>query len=130
MNKVPNSHMDLLRDDARAYAYLATVMGDGTPQVTPVWFNTQGETILINSARGRIKDRNMRARPGVAILIADPHDPLRYVQVRGRIVRTTQDGALEHISTLSMKYRGRRWDPVPGQIRVIYSLRPEHVSVA
>jgi PPOX class probable F420-dependent enzyme len=130
MNLIPETHSDLLSDASRAYAYLATVMPDGSPQVTPVWFNTEGDTILINSAKGRIKDRNMRARPRVALLIADPKDPLRYLQLRGRIAGISEEGALEHIGTLSEKYRGRGWTPVSGQTRVIYKLLPEHVSAA
>jgi PPOX class probable F420-dependent enzyme len=130
MMTVPDSHRDLLEDDARAYAYLATVMPDGSPQVTPVWFDAQGDFLLINSAKGRTKDRNMRARPAVALLIADPKDPLRYMQIRGRITAFSESGALEHINRLSMKYRGRPWSPVEGQVRVTYRLLPEHASTA
>jgi PPOX class probable F420-dependent enzyme len=128
MDSIPPSHRDLIDDEARAYAYLATVMADGSPQVTPIWFNTDGKLILINSAKGRTKDRNMRARPRVALLIADPSDPLRYVQVRGRVTSITEEGALDHISMLSMKYQGKPWVPVSGQTRVIYGLLPEQVS--
>lgn len=127
MTNIPESHRDLVEDAGRAYAYLATVMPDGSPQVTPVWFNTQGDLILINSARGRVKDRNIRSRPEVALLIADSKDPLRYVQIRGPIVEITEEAALQHINALSMKYRGRSWSPVPGQTRVIYKLLPKHV---
>jgi len=130
MMTIPESHRDLLEERARAYAYLATLMPDGSPQVTPVWFDAQGDYILINSAKGRTKDRNMRARPAVALLIADPKDPLRYVQIRGRITDITETGALEHIGRLSMKYRGRPWSPVEGQTRVTYRLLPEHISTA
>ena len=130
MNKIPETHRDLIQDEVRAYAYLATVMPDGSPQVTPVWFNVEGEAILINSARGRIKDRNMRSRPNVALLISDPNDPLRYVQVRGRITAITEEGALEHITRLSMKYRGRPWTRVEGQVRVIFKLLAGHISTA
>ena len=130
MMTIPESHRDLLEERARAYAYLATVMPDGSPQVTPVWFDAQGDHILINSAKGRTKDRNMRARPAVALLIADPKDPLRYVQIRGRITDITEVGALEHIGRLSMKYRGRPWSSVEGQARVTYRLLPEHVCTA
>ena len=129
MQAIPDSHRELLTDDAHAYAYLATTMQDGSPQVTPVWFNVEGNFILINSARGRVKDRNMRARSSVALLIADPMDPFRYIQVRGRIIEIIENGALEHIGRLSMKYRGRPWSPVPGQTRVIFRLAVERVSV-
>ncbi len=127
MKAIPESHQDLLMDEARAYAYLATLMADGSPQVTPLWFNTDGEYLLINSARGRIKDINMRARPQVALVIQDPHKPTRYVQVRGRVTEITEQGALEHINTLSLKYYNRPWTPRPGQIRVIYKIHPEKV---
>jgi PPOX class probable F420-dependent enzyme len=125
MQYVPQSYQDLLRDDTKAYAYVATVMPDGSPQVTPVWFNTDGRFILINSARGRVKDRNMRARSLVAILITDPRDPFyRYLQIRGRVVQISEEGALEHINALSMKYRGQPWEPTPGQTRVTYRIEP------
>jgi PPOX class probable F420-dependent enzyme len=130
MTTVPESHRDLMEEGARAHAYLATLIPDGSPQVTPVWFDAQGDYLLISSARGRTKDRNMRARPAVALRIADPSDPLRYMQIRGRITDISEDGALEHISRLSMKYRSRPWTPVDGQIRVTYRLLPDHVSTA
>ena len=72
----------------------------------------------------------MRARPRVSVLIVDPRDPLRYLQIRGQVVDFTEEGALEHIGILSMKYRGRGWTPVAGQARVIFRLRPEHISIA
>jgi len=128
--KFPDSHTDLIGDDARAYAYLATIMPDGTPQVTPVWFNVEADSILINTAVGRIKDKNMRARAHVALVIADPRDALRYIQVRGRVMGFTEVGALAHIGRLSMKYHGRPWTPVSGQTRVIFQIQPEHIAVS
>jgi PPOX class probable F420-dependent enzyme len=126
LKSFPASHEDLLDDETRAYAFLATLMADGSPQLTPLWFSAQGDFILINSAKGRIKDRNMRARPQVALLITDPKDPFyRYVQIRGRIVEVTEEGALEHINSLSLKYRQKPWTPVEGQTRVIYKVLPE-----
>ena len=89
---IPETHIDLLKDDVRAYAYLATVMEDGTPQVTPIWFNINQDGILINSVKGRVKDRNMRARSRVAMVIQDPQNPERYIQVRGSIVGITEEG--------------------------------------
>lgn len=130
MKSIPKSHRDLLKDESPAFAYLATVMADGSPQLTPLWFNTDGEYILINSAKGRVKDKNMRARPQVAILISDPKDPYRYIQIRGRVIEITEEGADEHINRLNMKYHnGEQWKPRPGQVRVIYKIRPEKVFV-
>lgn len=128
MKIIPESHRDLLTDEARAYAYLATLMPDGSPQLTPLWFETDGDHILINSARGRVKDKNMRARSHVAILITDPKNPFyRYLQIRGRVVEVTEQGGLEHINKLSLKYDGNPWKPVPNQTRVIYKILPEKV---
>jgi PPOX class probable F420-dependent enzyme len=130
MQNIPESHKDLLTDEKKAFVYLATLMKDGTPQVTPVWFNTDGDFILINSAEGRIKDKNMRARPQVALVIADPANPYRYLQIRGKVVDYTLDGAEEHIDTLNLKYHGNpnyanhRLD----QHRVIYKILPEKVQ--
>jgi PPOX class probable F420-dependent enzyme len=129
LERVPKSHQGLLAPDARAMAYLATLMPDGTPQLTPLWFDMEGDYVCVNSARGRVKDRNMRLRPAVAVVIQDPASADRYVQVRGRVVSVTEEGALEHIDRLSMKYRGRHWKPVKGQVRVKYLIAPDSVSV-
>jgi PPOX class probable F420-dependent enzyme len=131
MSNIPASHQDLLKDETRAYAYLATVMSDGTPQLTPLWFNVEGEHILINSAKGRIKDKNMRARPNIAILITDPKNPYyRFMQIRGRVVEITEKDAASHINTLSLKYDEKPWTIEAGQTRVIYKILPEKVSVS
>lgn len=121
----PKKFQDLLQDETKAYVYLATIMEDGSPQVTPVWFSTDGEHILINTAEGRIKDRNMQARPHIALVIQDPNDTYRYVQIRGVVAERTYEGAVEHIHALSQKYRGKDWDIPAGQIRVIYKIAPE-----
>ncbi len=125
---IPESHQDLLADETRALAFLATVMPDGSPQVTPVWFNVEEGELWINSARGRVKDRNMRARPHVALCISDPNDPYRYLQIRGRVVEITEEGAEEHIHRLSRKYTGQDWNIPPGEVRVRYRIAIDHVS--
>ncbi len=130
MAQIPDSHKDLLTDEARALAYLATLMPDGTPQLTPLWFNTKDEYIVVNSAKGRVKDLNMRARPEVALLIQDRTDDNRYIQIRGRVVAITENEALLNIEDLSVKYDKAHWKPVEGQVRVMYMILPEHVSVA
>ena len=126
LSLVPDEYQDLLADETRAFAYLATLMADGTPQLTPVWFNTDGTHILINSAAGRIKDRNMRARPQVALVITDPKNPYRYIQIRGQVVATTQEGAYEHIDQLAGKYTGtpKYQNLAPGEKRFIYKILP------
>lgn len=127
---LPEKYADLIEDDARAFAYLTTLMRDGTPQTTPVWFNTDGEHILINSARGRVKDRNMRARPDVVVVIHLQDDPYRYIQIRGKVVEITEQGAREHINQLSAKYTGNPHYKLnaPDEIRVTYKLSPGRIQ--
>lgn len=130
MPSVPETYKDLLTDERKAYAYLATTMKDGTPQVTPVWFNTDGECILINSAAGRIKDRNMRARPNIALCIADPADPYRYLQIQGKVIEYTTAGADAHIDTLAFKYTGKEKYPFrkSEEQRVTYKILPTKID--
>jgi PPOX class probable F420-dependent enzyme len=130
VNTVPESHRDLLADNLRAFVYLATLMPDGSPQVTPVWFSADGAHFLINTALGRVKDRNMRERPQVALCIADPANPYRYLQIRGRIVEITTEGADAHIDRLAFKYQGKTTYPhrQPDEQRVIYKVLPDHVD--
>jgi PPOX class probable F420-dependent enzyme len=128
MLKIPASHQDLIKDETRSFLFLATLMPDGSPQVTPVWFSADGDDILINTAKGRVKDRNMRAHPQVALVIQDPGTPYRYLQIRGRVDRITEEGGDEHINFLSLKYDGKPWEKVAGQTRVIFKILPEHVD--
>ena len=127
MNMIPASHADLLTDATRAFAWIATLMPDGSPQLTPVWFNVRGNYVLVNSAKGRVKDLNMRTHPRVAVVIMDPSDPYRYLQIRGRVVQITEEGGLAHINALSLKYRSQPWTPIQKQVRVIYEIQPERV---
>jgi PPOX class probable F420-dependent enzyme len=128
---IPESHLDLLNEETKAFACLATIMKDGSPQLTPIWFNSDGTHILINSAKGRVKDRNMRRNNLVALVILDPQDPYRYIQVRGKVVAITIQGAREHINELSRKYTGRAvYTGGPAdEIRVTYKILPTHISV-
>lgn len=129
LKTIPESHQNLLKDESKAFAFLATTMPDGSPQVSPVWFNTDGEHILINSALGRVKDRNMRARPQVALSIIMMDEPYHSMQIRGKVVDVTTEGGAEHISVLSQKYRGRDYDVPDGQTRTIYKVIPEKISL-
>ena len=124
--KFPETYLDLLKPETKAYLFLATVMPDGSPQVTPVWFDTDGEHILINTNEGRVKDRNMKERPKVAMVIQDPADPFRYLQIRGQVVGYTREGGDEHIDLLARRYRGKPWDYRPGQKRITFKIRPDH----
>jgi PPOX class probable F420-dependent enzyme len=127
--KIPENFTDLLSPAKKAFADLALTLSDGTPQVTPVWFAWDGERIVINTARGRVKDRVLRRHPVVALLINDPADPYRYLQVKGRVTEETEEGAYEQILDLSEKYYGKKDYPRrPGEVRVVYRITPEKVQ--
>ncbi len=120
---IPPSHIDLL--ERPIHASLATTLPNGTPQVTVVWFNYENGHVYINSAAGRLKDRAIRAKPYVALMVVDPQDPYRYIQVRGPIVAITEEGAAEHINFLSHRYEGKDYTFTPGQVRVRYTIAPD-----
>jgi PPOX class probable F420-dependent enzyme len=101
-------------------------MRDGSPQLTPIWFDVEGDLIRVNTNEGRVKDINMKQRPQVAMVIQDPTDPYRYLGMRGEVVAYTTEGADEHINKLSLKYDGKPWTYSPSQRRIIYKLRPLH----
>ncbi len=126
---IPASHRDLL--DSSALAYLATVMKDGAPQVTPVWFDFDGTHVRVNSTKGRLKDCNMRRDARVGLSIVDPKNPYRYVEIRGRVVEITERGADAHIDALAKKYVGVDKFPFgqPGEVRVTYRIEPLHCAV-
>jgi len=128
VTRIPSEYLDLF--EKKAFAHLATLMPDGAPHVTPVWVDFDGTHIVINTARGRIKDRNMQARPQVAVEIMDPDNPYRYLAVRGRVVAIEEDGAAEHINrVLSPRYTGQIGDyGRDGEVRRIYRILPEHVD--
>lgn len=128
MKNVPEKLTHLLEDESKAFAFLATIMDDGSPQVTPLWFDVEGETIRINTAKGRTKDRNMRERPQVALTIMTMDNPYEYMQIRGRVVEILEEGALEHIDLLSMNYQGKHWVETPDQVRVIFKILPEAIT--
>lgn len=125
---IPERYLDLF--GKKAFANLATLMPDGSPQVTPVWVDFDGTRIIVNSARGRQKDRNIKRNPAVALALSDPANPYRYLEVRGRVVEITEDGASEHIDKMAKKYLGVDTYPnrAPGEIRVLYRIEPLHVS--
>ncbi len=112
------------------FASLATLMPDGAPQVTPMWLDTDGEYLYVNTAEGRQKPRNLGQDPRVAIAVTDRNNPYRHAVVRGRVVSVTREGADEHIDKLAKKYLGQDRYPFrqPGEQRVIVKILPEHVS--
>src|SRR5258708_15555305 len=101
---IPEKYRDLFQK--RAFANLGTLMPDGSPQVTPVWVDFDGEHVIFNSAKGRQKDRNVRRDPRVALTLMDPDNPYRYLEIRGRVAEIIEDGAAENIHKLDKKYLG------------------------
>ena len=128
MAMVPEGYRDLL--SKKSFAHVATVGRDGAPQVTPVWIDYDGTHVRFNTAKGRLKDKNLRRNPSVALAISDPDNPYRYVQVRGRVTEVTESGADAHIDSLAKKYLGQDKYPYrqAGEVRVIYKVTPDRVQ--
>lgn len=113
------------------FGYLATIMEDGSPQVSPVWVDVEGDQILFNTAKGRVKEQNLRRDPRVAISIADKDSQYDKVDIRGRVVDWVEGGeALSHIDKMAKKYMGEDKYPwlQPGEERVIAKIEPEKIS--
>ena len=129
MTTIPDKYLDLLQRK-KAFANLATVMADGTPQVTPVWFDYSDGVVRVNTAKGRVKARTLKEGAPVALAILDPDDPYRYLQIRGRVRKATEEGAAAHIDSLAKKYLGKDKYPYarPGEVRVICEIEPQSAS--
>ncbi len=127
--KIPEIALDLFSDEKKAFAFVATTMPDGTPQVTPAWIDYDGQYVIFNTVVGRVKERNLRDRPTVAIAVLDPQNPYRYVQIRGR-AELIEQGADAHIDKMAKKYLGVDKYPYhqPGERRIIVRVTPEQVQ--
>lgn len=128
MESIPEEFRDLF--ERKTFANFATVMPDGTPQVTPVWVGYDGDHLLVNTAKGRQKERNVQRNPKVGLSIIDPDDPYRFVSVRGEVEEVTEDGAVDHINELTRRYMDRDEYPNLGEEggpRVIIRIRPDRV---
>jgi PPOX class probable F420-dependent enzyme len=137
MKRIPGSHLDLI--DGPYTVVLSTVMPDGQPQTTPVWCNRQGDFIFINVMKGFRKEKNMRANPRVSLLIYDPRNPLHNIEIRGRVIEMTEEGASEHNDELARLYLGQPaakffGDAVPAEVQSRYTpvrvtIEPTHIRV-
>jgi PPOX class probable F420-dependent enzyme len=125
---IPESHLDLFKK--KAFAHLVTLMPGGQPQVTPVWVDYDGHYVLINTAEGRQKDKNLQRDRRVALSILDPDNPYKYLEVRGRVAERTRAGAEQHIDAMAKKYLGQEKYPFrqPSEVRVLFRIEPEHVT--
>jgi PPOX class probable F420-dependent enzyme len=128
MVKIPEGFRDIL--DKKTLVHLATTGRDGSPQVSPVWVDREGDIIIVNSARGRVKDRNMRSHARVALSATDPDNPYRALMIQGRVVKITEDGADAHIDKMAKKYLGQDKYPFrsPTEVRVKYYIEPLKVA--
>lgn len=128
MEDIPADYEDLF--EKKAFAHVATLMPEGTPQVTPVWVDYDGEYVRFNTVRGRQKERNLARDSRVGLSIIDPEDPYRYLSVRGEVERMTEEGAVEHIDSLARRYLDVDEYPYYEQDsgdRVMVEIRPEQV---
>jgi len=125
---IPEKFATLLHK--KSFAQIATIMPDGSPQVTPVWVDYDGKNILFNSVKGHVKDKNLRRDPRISLAVQDPDNPYSYFQVRGRVIAITEKGASEHIDKMAQKYTGQPKYAYgrPGEVRVIYTIEPEHIN--
>src|SRR2546423_15379275 len=130
MATIPASHADLLTTKP-AFAHLATLNPEGSPQVTPVWVDFDGTNVIVNTARGRVKAKNLAREPRVALSIADPQNPYRYLGVQGRVVEMTEKDGDAHIDKMAKKYLGKDTYPFrqPGEVRVIVRISPDKVHI-
>jgi PPOX class probable F420-dependent enzyme len=126
--KLTEPLLELLR--APSTCYLATIMPDGSPQLTQTWVDTDGEHIIINTVQGFQKVRNIERDDRVALTVSDHTEPTRYLQVRGRVISTSTEGGAEHIDKLSQKYTGRPYPWYGGhdQVRVILTIEAKHIT--
>jgi PPOX class probable F420-dependent enzyme len=125
---LPASLLELLRQPSPCF--LATLMSDGSPQMTQTWVDTDGRNVLINTVDGHQKVANMRRDPRVALNVANAEDPSEYIEVRGRVVGITEEGAAEHIDTLAQRYLGRPYPWFGGrdQTRLLVTIEPERIT--
>jgi PPOX class probable F420-dependent enzyme len=122
---LPEELLDLLRN--RALCFIATIMPDGAPQLTETWVDTDGTHILVNTVEGFQKIKNVQRDPRVALNIADPDRPVRYFDIRGRVVGISTDGATEHIEKLSHRYTGKPYSFGRGGTRVLLTIEVDKV---
>jgi PPOX class probable F420-dependent enzyme len=130
MAPIPASHVDLLTTK-NAFANIATLNADGSPQVTPTWVDYDGTHLLVNTAKARVKTKNLTRDPRIALSIADPENPYRYLGIQGRVAEMTESGADAHIDKMAKKYMGKDTYPYrrPDEVRLILKIVPDKVHV-
>lgn len=130
MPTVPDTYGDLF--EKPSIGTLATLSPAGYPHVTPVWIDYDGDHLLVNTARGRRKERNVVRNPAVGVSVIDPDDFYRYFSAYGDVTNIREEGAVEHIHDLSMRYTGEPYGNLDTEdgARVIIEIAPEHVMAS
>ena len=125
---IPENYLDLFQK--KAFGSFTTLMPDGSPQTTPVWVDFIDGKVIVNTALGRQKDKNVRHDARVAVTLIDPDNPYRYLEVRGRVDEITQEGATKHIDKMAKKYLDKDKYPFaqPGEQRVLLKITPHKFS--
>jgi len=126
-HELTDSAINLFR--GKNFAFIASLMNDGAPQITPVWIDYDGQFCLVNTAEGRTKQKNFERDTRVALSVFDLANPYNTVSIRGKVVEQTANGADEHIDKLAKKYLGVDKYPfrAPGEKRIILKIKPEKV---
>ena len=125
--RIPSDYQDLFQ--TRSFAFVATILPDCSPHVTPTWVDFDGEHVLVNTVLGNRKDKNVRRDPRVALSVIDPENPYRYLSIRGEVVERRTERAREHLDELAERYTGQATYPGPaGTERVVFVIRPESVT--
>lgn len=123
-NVLSEQQINLIR--GKNFAYIGTLSEDGSPQVTPVWIDWDGENILFNTEQKRAKTKNLQSDPRVAVCVSNSDNPYQYIEIRGRVIGMTEEGADEHIDKMAKQYLGKDKYPFhkPGDVRVIVKIEP------
>jgi PPOX class probable F420-dependent enzyme len=114
--------------EGKNFAYLATSMADGSPHISPVWIDRDGDLLLINTVPGRVKQKNLARDPRVAISMIQEKNPYRHLFIRGKVIEQTKQGALDHINRLARKYLGKDY-PWNDRNRIILRIKPEYAKM-
>lgn len=131
---VPNSHKDLFEQPV--YAVVTTVLPDGQPQSTVIWVDYDGQHVLFTTAQGRQKAKNLAANPKVTVMLVDPHNPYRWLEVRGMVEEAATEGAADHIEAMSWKYMNQRYyggynkkyTSRNQETRILYKIKPTKIN--
>jgi PPOX class probable F420-dependent enzyme len=125
---LPDTVIELLQ--AASPCFVATTFADGSPQVTETWVDTDGAHVLLNTVDGHAKLVNLRRDPRLAVAVADRDEPSRYVELRGRVVSITTEGAVDHIEALALRYTGRpyQWYGGRDQVRVVLTIEVDRIN--